>query len=73
MPVSQAHKKATQKYEKNNYFKTLVRFKKEDEKRIRAAAGDSLNGFIVKAVIEKVQEAEKAKASECTSSDECSF
>lgn len=62
MPVSQAHKKATQKYEKNNYFKTLIRFKKEDESRIRAAAGDSLNGFIVSAVLEKVAETERKQA-----------
>lgn len=52
MPVSNSQKKATAKFEKNNYFKTLVRFKKEDEERIRAAAGDSLNGFIVKCVLD---------------------
>lgn len=58
MPVTKAHIKATQKYEKENYFKSLVRFKKEDEKRIRAAAGKSLNGFIVSAVMDKVKEFE---------------
>lgn len=75
MPVSQAHKKATAKYEKNNYFKTLVRFKKEDEERIRAAAGDSLNGFIVSAVLEKVSETERkqATAQSLDSSGECPF
>ena len=30
MATTKAHMKATAKYEKNNYFKTLVRFKKED-------------------------------------------
>ena len=68
-----AHIRATAKYEKDNYFKTLVRFNKKDEKRIREAAGESLNGFIVAAVMEKVQETEKAKAPTCTSSDECPF
>ena len=50
-----AHMRATAKYEKNNYFKALVRFQKEDEERIRKAAGDSLNGFIVRAVLEAVE------------------
>lgn len=68
-----AHIRATAKYEKDNYFKSLVRFKKEDEERIRAAAGDSLNGFIVTSVMEKVQKVERAKAPTCTSSDECPF
>ena len=46
MAISKSQAKATAKYEKNNYFKTLVRFKKEDEERIRAAAGDSLNASL---------------------------
>lgn len=58
MPVSKSQAKATAKYEKNNYFKTLVRFKKEDEERIRAAAGDSLNGFIVKCVLDALDKPE---------------
>jgi len=44
MGVSKAQARATVKYENKAYFKSLVRFKKEDEERIRAAAGDSLNG-----------------------------
>ena len=52
--VSEAQKKATAKYEKTAYFKTLVRFPAEKESLIRKAAGDSLNGFIVSAVLEKV-------------------
>lgn len=55
---SKSQAKATAKYEKNNYFKTLVRFKKEDEERIRAAAGDSLNGFIVKCVLNALNKPE---------------
>ena len=61
MATSKAHIRATAKYEKNNYFKTLVRFKKEDEERIRNAAGDSLNGFIVKCVLEKLNGVETAE------------
>lgn len=49
-----AHIRATAKYEKDNYFKTLVRFNKKDEKRIREAAGESLNGFIVKCVLDTI-------------------
>ena len=52
--VSEAQKKATYKYEKTAYFKTLVRFPASSEDAIRAAAGDSLNGFIVSAVLEKI-------------------
>jgi hypothetical protein len=49
--ASAAQMRATAKYEKNNYFKTLVRFPADKEDAIRAAAGDSLNGFIVAAVL----------------------
>lgn len=53
--VSEAQKRATYKFEKSAYFKTLVRFPADKEMEIRAAAGDSLNGFIVSAVLEKVE------------------
>lgn len=39
----------------NKQFRTLVRFPAELETEIRAAAGDSLNGFIVQAVREKLE------------------
>lgn len=39
----------------NKQFRTLVRFPAELEPEIRAAAGDSLNGFIVQAVKEKLE------------------
>ena len=39
----------------NKQFRTLVRFPAELEPEIRAAAGDSLNGFIVQAVKEKLK------------------
>jgi len=53
--ASAARLRATAKYENKAYFKTLVRFPKEKEDIIRAAAGDSLNGFIVAAVCEKIE------------------
>jgi len=52
--VSEAQKRATAEYEKKAYFKTLVRFPATLESEIRGRAGDSLNGFIVKAVLEKI-------------------
>ena len=52
--ASAAQMRAIEKYQKKNYFKTLVRFPKEKENIIRSAAGDSLNGFIVSAVFEKL-------------------
>ena len=52
--ASAARLRANAKYEKKAYFRTLVRFQAEDEEMIRAAAGDSLNGFIVQAVLEKI-------------------
>lgn len=66
MATSKAHIRATAKYEKNNYFKTLVRFRKEDEERIRNAAGDSLNGFIVKCVLDKLNGEESTKVADTT-------
>ena len=66
MTTSKAHIRATAKYEKNNYFKTLVRFKKEDEERIRNAAGESLNGFIVKCVLDNLNGEESTKVADTT-------
>ena len=56
--ATESQRRATKKYEEKAYFKTLVRFKKEDEERIRKAAGDSLNGFIVKCVLDKLDSEE---------------
>ena len=50
-----AHMRATAKYEKKNRFHTLVRFPKEKRGIPRKDAGNSLNGFIVSAVMEKIQ------------------
>ena len=53
--ASAARLRANAKYDKKAYFKTLVRFPKDTEDIIRAAAGDSLNGFITAAVYEKIE------------------
>lgn len=53
--TSEAHMRAIAKYQEKAYFKTLVRFPKDREADIRKAAGDSLNGFIVRVVMEAVE------------------
>ena len=59
MAVSKAQMKAVAKYQKKAYFHPHVRFKAEDEAEIRKYAGDSLNGFIVEAVQEKIARMKK--------------
>lgn len=49
IPVSEAQKKATAKYEKENYDKILVRFPKGMKEKIQEKS-KSINGFIVEAV-----------------------
>lgn len=61
MPTTKAHIKATAKYEKDAYFKTLVRFKKSDEEKIREAANGNLNGFIVDCVLNAINNGIGAK------------
>ena len=41
------------KWEKENYDKVLVRFPKGTKERIKET-GDSVNGFVVKAVLDKL-------------------
>ncbi len=61
MPVTKAHMKATQKWEAQAYDKILLRIRKDGEtnkEAIQAAAdqaGQSLNGYILEAVKEKMQ------------------
>lgn len=64
--ATDAQRRATKKFEEKAYFKTLVRFKKEDEERIRNAAGDSLNGFIVRCVLEKLNNEESTGVADTT-------
>ena len=64
MTVSKAQKKATAKYEQQNYDKVLLRLEKGKKEKIRAAAekqGQSLNGYIVTAVDEKMQRSSNGK------------
>ena len=51
--ASEAHMRATAKWEKENYDKVLVRFPKGTKEKI-TNTGNSLNGFIVSAVNEKL-------------------
>ena len=58
MPVSKAQKKAVAKYEAKAYDKTLIRLQRGQLDKIRDHAeqrGESLNGFIVRAISEAVQ------------------
>lgn len=59
MGASKAQQMAIDKWQKKAYFKVLVRFKAENESEIRKYAGDSLNGFIVEAVEEKIARMKK--------------
>lgn len=56
--ATKARLKTNAKWQKKAYFSTLVRFYKEDEEKIRAYAGESLNRFIVNAVMEKIEKLE---------------
>ena len=58
--ASAARVKANDRQNKKAYYSTLVRFKKEDEERIRAAAGESVNGFIVECVMDRLKEIERS-------------
>lgn len=58
MPVSQAQKKATAKYEQQNYDKVLLRLEKGKKDQIKAHAdkqGESLNGFVKRAIDETMK------------------
>ena len=65
--ATEAHMRATKKYEDKAYFKTLVRFPKAKESEIREAAGKSLNGFIVTSVLEKLEREQRKGEAETTS------
>ena len=59
--VSKAQIKAVATYEKKAYFKVLVRFPIDKEKEIRQFSGNSLNGYIVQAVLEKMERDKQAQ------------
>lgn len=52
--ASAAHIRATAKWEKENYDKVLVRFPKGTKEKIINAGAKSVNGYIVDAVNEKL-------------------
>ena len=54
--ASEAHMRATAKWEKENYDKVLVRFPKGTKDKINATGAKSINGFIVEAVQEKLDQ-----------------
>ena len=51
----EARIRATNKYEARVYWKKLIRFPKLLEQEIRENAGESVNGFVVNAVKEKLE------------------
>ena len=53
MATSKAQIKAVRKYEAENYDKITIRLPKGTKERI-AETGDSISGFITKAVLEKL-------------------
>lgn len=55
MAVSKAQQRATEKYSKVNYDRILVKFPKGTKERIQAS-GETVNGFINRAVAEKLEE-----------------
>lgn len=62
MPTTKAHIRATTKYEKRAYDKTLLRMKAGYLDVIRSAAescGESLNGFIMAAIRQRVDSINK--------------
>lgn len=58
MPVTEAQKRATAKYEKENYDKVLVRFPKGTKKRIQNVGAESVNGYIIKCVLDSLNSAQ---------------
>mgnify|MGYP000268954872 FL=1 len=58
MPVSRAHQEATARYEAKVYDKVLVRLPKGHKAEIQAhaeARGESVNGFIGRAIDETME------------------
>lgn len=61
MPASKAQQKAVAKYEKENYDKVLVRMekgKKEEIKQHATRNGESVNGFINRAIDNQIAQDE---------------
>lgn len=67
MPVTEAQKRATAKYERENYDKVLTRFPKGTKERILQTGAKSVNSFIITAVNEKIEREGKSYDWERTS------
>ena len=63
MPVSEAQKRATAKFEKERYDKVLVRFPKGTKEKILNAGAESVNGYIIKCVLDSLENAQNATTS----------
>ena len=62
MAVSAAKMKANHKYDAKTYDKLTIRVKKTDMERVRAVIGtNSINAFINRAILEKVDRVTKTK------------
>jgi len=59
-PVSEAQKRATKEWEKRNYDNVNLRLPKGTKERIKNT-GETLNGFIVSATLNKLKEYEESK------------
>lgn len=70
MAVSEAQKRATAKYEKENYDKILVRFPKGTKERIAKVTNDSINGYIINNVLSKLAKDEGNNALQAVNSQE---
>lgn len=55
MPVTKAQKRATAKYEKENYDKILVRFPKGTKERIQSIGAESVNRYIIQCVLNSLE------------------
>lgn len=70
MSVSEAQKRATAKYERDNYDKVLVRFPKGTKDRIKDTGADSVNGYIIKCVLNALDGTQNADAAAKTAETE---
>lgn len=58
MAITEAQRKATRNYQAKAYDRVLLRMKKGDKEKLKAHAtkrGESLNGFINRAITETVE------------------
>ena len=64
MAVSEAQKRATAKYEKENYDKILVRFPKGTKERILNVTSGSVNNYIIQNILSSLETDEGASVAE---------